>query len=154
MEESIEISEVQTTTKSNSIEESKPSECDTNKQGAPNIENGILEFMDVDEMIDYYDKINSNNGRLNLEWTFYKKRKPNGESAEESELPSNENATNEIVNKSSNTLDSEFDFTFDDLQSVTNVNDTLSLSKRDIGNDKKTNLNDIMSEIRKNQPTT
>lgn len=122
------------------------------------MDSGIFNFMTVEKTVDYYNKIHENGGVLDIEWTFYKKRQSNCERENEKAAKKVNETQEEDLSKTSATQNTEFDFDLDeldDLQTTTSlVNDSLSLTKRELGTDKKTSISDIMTDLRKNQPAS
>lgn len=115
-------------------------------------DNGILDFMTVDEAIELYKKIHTD-GPPELDWKFYGRRVPGQEERDKGEeLNNDKNETLGSEQTNNQTVNTEFDFDEDfGLESETSlINESLQLRKRfEPGSDKKTNLSDIMSDIMK-----
>lgn len=116
-------------------------------------DNGIFDFVTPERAIELYKRIHSS-GIPDLEWKFYGRRKP-GEPEKEEKKESNgdEEWSQKSDENQKEIINTEFDFDeeFSDLKTDTpTVNDSLQLKKRpEPGSEKKTNLNDIMSDIMK-----
>ena len=101
-----------------------------------------------------YNKIHSS-GIPDLDWKFYGRRKPDEpkESDEHKEDKETEEQADSKETNAKEVTNTEFDFDedFGDLSTDTStINQSLQLKKRiEPGSEKKTNLSDIMSDIRR-----
>jgi len=133
----------------------------TNSSGTENTDqnddmkdNGIFNFMSIERAIGLYKRIHSQ-GIPDLDWKFYGRRRPDeivNESETHPDSEQNDETTANIIDKDENELQpTEFDFddSFSELHVEESIiNDSLQLKRRsEPGSERKTNLNDIMSDI-------
>lgn len=126
-------------------------------------DNGIIDFMSVDEACDLYNRIEQGQP-IQLDWKCHGRRPPpivnneqglDSDSTNKQELESSKASIEIDQNDITNT---EFDFDEDLFGNLEDPNNTitekLNLKKReDQTNEKKTSLIDIMSDMRKQKET-
>lgn len=126
--------------------------AESNGQSIPvPTDNGIFDFMTPERAIELYKRLHSE-GKLDLKWKFHGRKSLNDSKNNASADHDEETNADSKESNQDQTVNTEFDFDdeFTAMDDETSTGESLQLQKRpEAGTEKRTNLSDIMNDIRK-----